>query len=99
MVRFAAAALALATGVLGTPAFGADIVLLDFWSPSCGPCMQMKPTVRNFTAAGYPIREVDVTRDPQLARQHNVGSIPESSPEMRRPPCFRPREAPGRGCK
>jgi thiol-disulfide isomerase/thioredoxin len=76
MVRFAAAALALASGVLGITAHGAEIVLLDFWSPSCGPCMQMKPTVRGFVSAGYPIREVDVTRDPQLATRHNVGGIP-----------------------
>ena len=76
MVRFAAAALALASGVLGITAHGAEIVLLDFWSPSCGPCMQMKPTVRGFVNAGYPIREVDVTRDPQLATRHNVSGIP-----------------------
>jgi S1-C subfamily serine protease len=76
MVRFAAAALALTSGVLGITAHGAEIVLLDFWSPSCGPCMQMKPTVRGFVNAGYPIREVDVTRDPQLATRHNVSGIP-----------------------
>ncbi|HEY3393599.1 MAG TPA: trypsin-like peptidase domain-containing protein [Lacipirellulaceae bacterium] len=76
MVRFAAAALALASGVLGITAHGAEIVLLDFWSPSCGPCMQMKPTVRGFVDAGWPIREVDVTRDPELARKHNVSGIP-----------------------
>jgi thiol-disulfide isomerase/thioredoxin len=76
MVRFAAAALALATCVLGISAQGAEIVLLDFWSPTCPPCMQMKPTVQGFVRAGYPIREVDVTRDVQLAQQHKVGSIP-----------------------
>jgi S1-C subfamily serine protease len=76
MVRFAAAALALASGVLCIPAHSAEIVLLDFWSRSCGPCMQMKPTVRSFVNAGYPIREVDVTRDVQLARDHKVDRIP-----------------------
>lgn len=76
MVRFAAAALALATGVLGISAHGAEIVLLDFWSPSCGPCIEMKPTVQGFVRAGYPVREVDVTREVQLARQHKVDRIP-----------------------
>jgi S1-C subfamily serine protease len=38
--------------------------------------MQMKPTVRSFVDAGYPVHEIDVTRDPQLARKHNVGPIP-----------------------
>jgi S1-C subfamily serine protease len=38
--------------------------------------MQMKPTVRAFVSAGYPIREVDVTRETDLARQHNVSGIP-----------------------
>jgi thiol-disulfide isomerase/thioredoxin len=76
MVRLAAAALALATGVLGVTAHGAEIVLLDFWSPSCGPCMQMKPTVQGFVRAGYPVREVDVTREVDLARQHKVDLIP-----------------------
>lgn len=38
--------------------------------------MQMKPTVRGFVDARYPIREVDVTREPELARKHNVSGIP-----------------------
>ena len=74
MVRFAA--LALAATLLGHSAHGNELVLLDFWSPSCGPCMQMKPTVRSLTQANYPIREVDVTRDPQLARDFQVDRIP-----------------------
>ena len=76
MVRFAAAAVALAVSLLTVPAHGNEIVLLDFWSSSCGPCIEMKPTVRNFVDAGYPIREVDVSREPQLARDHKVDRIP-----------------------
>jgi S1-C subfamily serine protease len=38
--------------------------------------MQMKPTVRGFISAGYPIREVDVTRELGLARKHNVSGLP-----------------------
>jgi len=76
MVRFAAAALSLATLSLIGRAHGAEVLLLDFWSPSCGPCMQMKPTIGNFKNAGYPIREVDTTREADMARRFNVHKIP-----------------------
>ena len=74
MVRFSA--LALAATLLSHSARGNELVLMDFWSPSCGPCIQMKPTVRSLSQANYPIREVDVTRDPQLAREFQVERIP-----------------------
>lgn len=78
MVRFAAAVLALAVTSLGLAAHGAEseILLLDFWSPHCGPCMQMKPTVHSFIEAKYPIREVDTTQDQQTTRQFNIDRIP-----------------------
>jgi len=76
MVRFAAAAFALAALSLGSSAHAVEILLLDFWSPSCGPCMQMKPTIQNFKNAGYPIQEVDTTRDQELPRRFNVEKIP-----------------------
>ena len=78
MVRFAAAALALAITSLGLSAYGAEsqIVLLDFWSPQCGPCMGMKPTMHALEQASYPIREIDTTHDFQTSQQFNVHSIP-----------------------
>jgi S1-C subfamily serine protease len=36
----------------------------------------MKPTVHSFIQQNYPIREVDTTRESQLAQQFNVRSIP-----------------------
>ena len=36
----------------------------------------MKPTVRSLSQANYPIREVDVTRDPQMARDFRIDRIP-----------------------
>jgi thiol-disulfide isomerase/thioredoxin len=62
----------------GRSAYGAEaqILLLDFWSPHCGPCMGMKPTVHSFLQAKYPIREVDTTQDQQTAQQFGVGAIP-----------------------
>ena len=76
MVRFAAAAIALALSLVGVAANAQQIMLLDFWSPNCGPCMQMKPIVHSYVQAGYPIRQVDTTRDSQTPQQFNVSPIP-----------------------
>jgi thiol-disulfide isomerase/thioredoxin len=76
MVRFRVAAFALAVISFGLSARGAEILLLDFWSPACGPCMQMKPLVHSFIQASYPIREVDTSRDSQTPRQFNVDRWP-----------------------
>ncbi|MCI0334153.1 MAG: trypsin-like peptidase domain-containing protein [Planctomycetes bacterium] len=76
MVRFAATALALAATLHGISACGSELVLLDFWSPTCGPCMQMKPTVEAFINARYPIRQVDVSRESELAQQYRVTGVP-----------------------
>jgi thiol-disulfide isomerase/thioredoxin len=62
--------------MLGSRAIGSEILLLDFWSPNCGPCLQMKPTIQAFEKANYPIRQVDTTRDQILARQYGVERIP-----------------------
>ncbi len=54
----------------------ADTVLLDFSSPNCGPCQQMRPVVQRLVADGLPVREVDITRQPQLAAQYRVTQVP-----------------------
>jgi len=54
----------------------AKTVLLDFSSPTCGPCRAMRPTVQRLAAAGYSIRHVDVTREPELAAQYRVTTVP-----------------------
>ena len=76
MVRDKVAAIALAALLIGATADAQELQLLDFWSPQCGPCMQMKPIMHSYEQAGYPIRQVDTTRESQLARQYNVTSIP-----------------------
>jgi S1-C subfamily serine protease len=38
--------------------------------------MQMKPTVEALIRANYPIRQVDVSRETELARQYNVTGVP-----------------------
>jgi len=77
MVRVRIAAIALAIVSFGGAARGAaDILLLDFWSPQCGPCMSMKPTVHALEQASYPIQQIDTTRDFEMSRRYNVSSIP-----------------------
>jgi thiol-disulfide isomerase/thioredoxin len=76
MVRIATAAIALAASLFGVTANAQQLMLLDFWSPQCGPCMQMKPIVHSYEQAGYPIRTVDTTRDGQLSQQYGVSQIP-----------------------
>jgi thiol-disulfide isomerase/thioredoxin len=76
MVRFAIAAIVLAASLIGVTASAQQLQLLDFWSPQCGPCMQMKPIVHSYEQAGYPIRAVDTTRDGQLSQQYGVSQIP-----------------------
>ncbi len=53
-----------------------DNVLLDFSATWCGPCQQMSPIVSRLKRQGYPIRKVDVDREPALARKYGIGSIP-----------------------
>jgi S1-C subfamily serine protease len=38
--------------------------------------MQMKPTVESLIQANYPIQQVDVSRETELARQFNVTGVP-----------------------
>jgi S1-C subfamily serine protease len=77
MVRVRTAAIALAIVSCGQFARGAgEILLLDFWSPQCGPCMGMKPTVHALEQANYPIQQIDTTRDAEMSRRYNVSSIP-----------------------
>jgi S1-C subfamily serine protease len=38
--------------------------------------MQMKPIVQSLINAGYPVRQIDVSREPELARQYNITGIP-----------------------
>ena len=64
--------------VLSALACGAapDNVLLDFTATWCGPCQQMSPVVSRLHRQGYAVRKVDVDREPELARQFKISSIP-----------------------
>lgn len=51
--------------------------LLDFTASYCGPCQSMAPTVEKLIRKGYPIRKVDVEKNPELAAKYGVESIPQ----------------------
>jgi thiol-disulfide isomerase/thioredoxin len=53
-----------------------DTVLLDFYADWCGPCRAMDPTISALAAEGVPVRKVNIDRDPQMAGQFSVTSIP-----------------------
>ena len=76
MVKHACAPLFFLVTLLALSARGGETILLDFASPTCGPCQQMMPTVESLQQAGYPVRRVDVTREPELAAQFHVDRVP-----------------------
>jgi thiol-disulfide isomerase/thioredoxin len=55
---------------------GDQVVLLDFYADWCGPCRAMQPAVEALVREGYPIRKINVDREPALAAQYGVKGIP-----------------------
>lgn len=53
-------------------------VLLDFWSPRCGPCQMVLPLIDELAGEikGARIGKVNVDEQPELARTFQVMSIP-----------------------
>lgn len=65
-------ALALVVALSGA----GETVLLDFTSPSCGPCQTMEPTIGRLTRDGYPVQKIDVSQRPEIAAQFQVTGVP-----------------------
>ena len=75
-VKFAAAMIAAAFFVSGSAAIAADAILINFSSRHCGPCRQMQPTLAELERSGVPVRHVDVSDEPDLARRFGIRSTP-----------------------
>ncbi|MCU0772048.1 MAG: thioredoxin family protein [Verrucomicrobia bacterium] len=54
-------------------------VLVDFHTPSCGPCLALKPVLEEIEAerAGtLKLVQVDASASPELAADHRVSAVP-----------------------
>jgi thiol-disulfide isomerase/thioredoxin len=56
----------------------AETVLLEFTSPTCGPCLGMRPVMEQLKKARYVVHEVDASQEPglSLAKQFRVQNLP-----------------------
>ena len=53
-----------------------DTTLLDFYADWCGPCQAMMPTVQALADKGYPVRRVNIDKEPQMRAKYGVTSVP-----------------------
>src|SRR4051794_17564078 len=54
-------------------------VLVDFWSPSCGPCRMMAPMIDEIAVASaerLTVVKVNIAENPATADACNVRSVP-----------------------
>lgn len=51
-------------------------IVIDFWATWCGPCMRQGPIVEELAKEGYLVGKIDVDKEPELAQQFRIMSIP-----------------------
>lgn len=55
---------------------GTKNALYYFYAPWCGPCRKMNPTIERLRSEGYPIVDVDIDTNQEMARQFAIERIP-----------------------
>ncbi|MEZ6033229.1 MAG: thioredoxin family protein [Planctomycetaceae bacterium] len=52
------------------------VQLLGFTASYCGPCQAMEPVIQRMKNDQFPVRMIDITREPDLTRTHKIDRIP-----------------------
>lgn len=57
-----------------------DIVFIDFYSPTCGPCVELLPLLdrmsEHYKEQPVTISKVNVAYNPKLSAKYNIRSVP-----------------------
>ena len=54
-------------------------VVVDFWSPSCGPCRLQDPVIKELASevdGQFQFKKVNVWDEPDLATQFQISAVP-----------------------
>ncbi len=54
-------------------------IFIDFYSPSCGPCLQLLPfldALEEYSESKVLIAKVDVSQNPKIAAKYEIRSVP-----------------------
>ena len=57
----------------------AQIFVVDFWAPWCGPCRKLAPVleqIQNEFIETIKVVKIDVDKNPQKAKEYGIASLP-----------------------